>query len=120
MKNLKDNIRAATLGKSVKPRKISVAINGEHVEVRQPTLRQRNDLRDKCMVSQDDTLVADAVLYQIWGVILFCYVPGTDERVFDEGDFDSLANQPSGSFVDDLFEAFIDLSSVDISNEKKS
>jgi hypothetical protein len=34
-----------------------------------------------------------------------CYVPGTDTKVFEEGDFESLMNMPSGGYYQKLTEA---------------
>ena len=122
---LRNKLRAVTIGAVKKPRSKVLEINGEKLEVRQPTIKQRDDLRSKCidripLDNGDFEMKLDSIAYQIWGVILFTYIPGTNERVFENADFDLMANSFTGSFVDDLYEVFVELSNVDIKHEKKS
>lgn len=112
----RDKIREATVSASKKPLSSIVNYGGVKVEIRQPTVKERHELTKRGMTDGE----FDFLKYQIWGVILFSYVPNTKERVFEEGDFDALANQTSGAAADKLFEAWNTLSNVDIENEKKS
>jgi len=123
---LRDKIRSATIGASNKIGTRIVEVGGgQKIEVRQPTIKQRNDLRELCVSkvplgNGDFEMTHDGVAYQVWGVIRFCYAPGTDERIYDDADYDTLANQPSGGFMDTLFEMFVSISNVDVDVEKKS
>ncbi len=122
---LRNKLRTATIGAVKKPRSRVIEINGEKLEVRQPTIKQRDALRDKCvdkipLDNGDFEMKLNSIAYQIWGVILFTYIPGTNEKVFEAADFDIMANSFTGSFVDDLYEVFVELSNVDIKHEKKS
>ena len=120
MKNsIRDKIRAATVGAEKTALSKIVEVGGQKIEVRQPTIKGREDLRLRSLVKDGDGTL-DFVAYQIWCVILFSYVPDTNERVFEKTDYESLAGQISGSFVDTVYQTFDGLNTVDIQNEKKS
>ena len=120
--NLKDRIRAASVGSMPKPKSVIVDLSDNEdepmlVEVRQPTPRQRQDYLEKC---RDEDYTVDSLKMQLYGVIDFTYVPGTDEKVYDEADFDAMANSGLGSFIDKISEVFVELCNTDHKNAKKS
>lgn len=110
-KNLRDNL----FSKAINLDKRIIEINGDKFEIRQPTIAQRNEITNRCR--QGDNF--DGLAYQIWGVIMFTYDPETNARVFEDTDYEQLANMPTGSFVDVIGEAIVELSNVDISDAKK-
>lgn len=115
MSDLRDKIRSKTVGAKTKFANETLEIDGVEVEVRQPSVKTRSVLmkmsRDpkKAKGMDTDNISADDVLsslnygkMQVLSVIYCTYVPGTDELVFDESDYDALINQPAGGFVDDI------------------
>lgn len=72
--------------KSVPVRKKLITFNGVEIELRQPKL---GDILD----AQSET---DRTRGVIDTLIKHAYVPGTDERVFEEADTETLRNMPFG------------------------
>ena len=58
--------------------------------------------------------------FLVWSVIHNTYVPNTDELVFDELDYDSLVDNPTGGFVDEFSEVAARLVNVDTASKKKA
>lgn len=111
--SLRDQIRAATLGAKKEFKTEIVAVNGSEVEVRQPTLKERSDLRKRCTNVTEDSVEFNLFEFLIWAVIGFSYVPGTDEKVFHETDYDGLSAMPAGGWFDELSEAASRLTNVE-------
>ncbi len=113
----KKKLRELTLGSKPVFQKEIVEHNGGKFEVRQPTIRKRSEMRLQC---QDENGGFNMLKFLLWGVIENTYVPDTDELVFDAADYDSLAAEPTGSYVDILSEAAGRLLNVDGAEVKKS
>jgi hypothetical protein len=62
----------------------------------------------------------NSALMQVLAVMRLTYVPGTDERLFEQADQDSLMNEESGGLVDVLGKAAVKLLSPDIGALGKS
>ena len=86
------------------------------VEVRQPTVKQRNDLIKKCRKSDGSM---DEMEFIIQAAIHFTYDPESGERLFDQADYGALCEQPAGDFVDQFGGEAIDLLNFG-DQEKKS
>lgn len=82
------------------------------VEVRQPSLVQRNKL---VKGAGDDQMRLVALL-----TISQVYVPGTNERVFEETDYDSLLETPAGGFVDQFAEVAMELMNLNVEEQRKN
>ena len=135
MSNLRDKIRAKTVGSSKHFRKklvkyeppiydtkevalgdgtkyIEEIIVGHDepifVEVRQPSIGERNEVFSKNLGSGDVNL--ELILYM---AMKQTYVPGTNERVFEPADYDTLKDQPAGGFVDQFGNAALELMNVE-------
>ena len=107
--NIRDELRARTLGsKKVFKSKI-IKHNGQKYELRQPTLAQRSELRKRVL---DDEGNFDIFESLIWMVVFYTYVPDTDELVFEEADYDILRSFPSGSWVDEFSDAAASLINI--------
>lgn len=106
-------MRANTLGAKRDFKKEIVTIEGIEYEVRQPTLRERSDLRKRCSSISGETMKFDIFEFLIWAVIGFTYVPNTDEKVFEETDYDALSDLPAGGWFDELSEVASKLTNVD-------
>lgn len=114
--NTRDALRAKTVGRAAhlvtkriayyppiyKEDENGVYLDGHeempiYVEVRQPTVRQRNDLIKLCR--RPDGSV-DELEFIVQAALHFVYVPGTNEHVFEKQDHENLLDQPAGGFVD--------------------
>ncbi len=109
----RDNIRSKIFSGANKHRKSKVIdFMGEDVEVRQPTVKQVQDLAKEAR--KEDS---DAVLLSI---MEYCYVPGTDEKVFDAADKDELLGLPVGDWLNNLNKAIEEMTGVDVSMAEKN
>ena len=86
MATAKDLLRAKVLGQQVK--RIVVDIEGLPIEVRQMNVGQMLDA-----VNEEDNKRRMARY-----LIDCCYVPDTEEKVFDEADIDVLMEMPAGGY----------------------
>ena len=108
--SLRDQLRASTVGKRIELKRKIVEWEGKEYELRQPNLRERKRLREKILT---DTGV-DIFDAMVWLTIWQTYVPGTDERVFDDTDYEIFLNNPSGSFVDNFGSEIVLMSNLDL------
>jgi hypothetical protein len=67
-------------------KKVPIIYNGVELEWRQPTVQQAQDAQE-----------LEGRNFMVMLLIGYSYVPGTDERVFDESDYDDLVNMPLNS-----------------------
>jgi len=114
--SIRDSIRSATVGSKAEFKKEIVEFNGRKVEIRQPSVKVRRELFKRCM---DDQGRVDSMDFLVWAVIYNTYVPGTDERVYDEEDYDAFISKPAGGFMDKFGEVASKLMNVEESTEKK-
>jgi hypothetical protein len=105
----RDALRAKTVGSAKQFRSEIVTVGGEEIEVRQLSVRDRLDVYNRSTKNG----VLDPLQFQIWAVISTAFVPGTNERLFEDGDYDSLVDQPTGNFIDKLSEAAINMLNVE-------
>lgn len=105
----RDNIRKATVGAKKEFRKELTEWDGLEVEVRQPSVLSRRELLNAC---SDEEGNVDGQELMIWALIQNTYVPGTDEKVFDRADYDSIVNQPTGGFVDHFGKVALEVMNV--------
>lgn len=119
----KQKLRSLTLGKKKSFVKRIVNIEGEDFEVRQPTIGQRGEIRNKSMkitTGDDDSDVEfDMFSFLICAVVELTYVPGTDERVFSDEDYDNLKSMPAGGWFDKLTKEASELCNVKDDDIKK-
>lgn len=91
-------------------KRVEIEFNGATVELRQPSLRQ-------ILMAQGETDRAKALVNLIVG---YCYVPGTDEKVFEDTDADSLLAMPFGEDMVRFNKAIETLTSVDVRGQEKN
>lgn len=113
----RDAIRAATLGQNVPFKKEVVNYNGVDVEIRQPSHKSRRELFKKCT---DESGKVDMLAFLAYAVILNTYVPGTEETVFEESDFEVMVAKPAGGFLDKYGSVAASLLNVEEDIESKS
>lgn len=87
----RDQLRAALIGKKHAGRTEIVTLFGCEVELRQPTLKTILEARE-----EDDEKKRTTDVF-----INYAYVPGTDERIFEDTDRQRILEWP---FSDDLIE----------------
>lgn len=120
----KATLRNLTLGAKKQFQTKKVAIKDEagtehEFEVRQPTLKERSDLRKRCTSVTKDGMEFNLFEFLIWAVINHTFVPGTEEKVFSEDDYDGLIDLPAGGWFDELSEAASSLCNVGGDDAKK-
>jgi len=108
--DLRNKIRAAV--SSAKPRSVIVSFNGVEIEMRQPSL---GEVMDGQQTISEDRKEGVARM-----MIRFAYVPGTEEKVFEEGDVDMLIGLPFGDDMQRMNEAINNLTGVEVTDATKS
>jgi hypothetical protein len=91
---------------NTKPKSKLVDFFGEQIEVRQPKVGVVLDLRNAGEKNIKQMLISTLIQY--------CYVPGTDEKVFEEADEDQLMEMPFGEDLTRLQTAISELTNVNI------
>ncbi len=101
MTDIRDKIRSAVLAEQ-KPRSKNIVFFGQEIEIRQPTLKAILDAQQ-----EDNRQIGVASM-----LINYAYVPGTDEKVFEDTDADQLLMLPFGENFVQVTKALEDLSDV--------
>ena len=105
----RDQLRAALIGKKHKPERKRVTLFGVDIELQQPTLSSILEARGE----QDErTRTADIF-------IRYAYVPGTDERVFEEGDREAILNWPFTQELIKVQNVIVELTGVNIGSAEE-
>ena len=103
----RDDLRAQIFApKAFKSR--SLKLFGAEVEIRQPSL---GDI----LTFQDEVDKQTGLILLLTG---YCYVPGTNEKVFEEADADGILNMPFGDDLIKLNEIIEELTGIDVAGEE--
>lgn len=89
-----------------KPQVRTVTFFGEELEIRQP------DLRTILSISSSSAENRQMAIVDM--IIAYAFVPGTNERVFEEPDKDSLLGLPFGNDYSELQKAISELTNVNV------
>ena len=108
--SIRDKIRAKTVGSTTQFKSKKFDYEGIEVEFRQPNLKDRKLLLKK---ARDKNGEFDMIEFIVWSVISNTYVPDTNEKVFDETDYEVMLNQNTGSFVDKFGAEIAELMNVE-------
>jgi len=84
-------------------KKDTVDVLGADVEIRQPSIKDLQEMGD---IADDDKNAL--VLLMIEN----CYVPGTNDKLFDKEDYDNLMELPSGKWVQEFQTKYMDLAGL--------
>lgn len=117
VESIRNSIRAATLGFTVPFKSEIINFNGVDVEIRQPSHKSRTELYKK---ATDESGKVDMLSFLTYAVILNTYVPGTQETVFEESDFEVMVAKPVGGFLDKFGETASKLLNVEADLDNKS
>lgn len=101
----RDDIRAAFFG--IKTRSLTVNVAGVDIEVRQPSVKDVMSGATK-QGTDNSNIIVKVLIDQ-------CFIPGTDEKVFEETDMDALMATPFGKdwqLLNDAINKLSDLSTV--------
>ena len=109
MSETRDSLRQAILNKA-ETKSIKTTFFGEDVEMRQPSMRVVLSLQE-----QEDRSLAAAQM-----IVNYMYVPGTDERVFEEADVEILMSMPFGEDLARINNVIAQLTGVDIEEAVKN
>lgn len=107
----RDDIRAKILGYSGKPKSELITFFDQTIELRQPTVGEIEELQNQSEHSKGRTVRT---------LIRYAYVPGTDEKVFDEADVDGLQELPWGKDFSEVVKAVAKLTGIDIGGAEKN
>lgn len=104
-------LRAAIFAaENTKPKSVLFKLFGNEVEIRQPTVGQITKIAER----KNNVSVIVAVLIE------YCYVPNTEEKVFEEADREQLLDMPTGQWLNDFNKAIEELTGVDVKAAEKN
>jgi hypothetical protein len=98
----------AAKNKQVKSKVITLF--DQEVEIRQPTVGQVTRMADR----KDKISAIVAVMIE------YCFVPGTEEKVFEPSDKDQLLDMPTGQWLTDMNAAIEELTGVNVKATEKN
>lgn len=101
----RDQLRAALVGKKHAPKSVLATLFGVEIELRQPTLESIVDAKDD----------ADAKTRTTDVFIKYAYVPGTDERIFEDTDRVMILRWPFSEELLKVQEKIAGLTGIDLS-----
>lgn len=99
---VRDALRAATVGASRARAGEVVEVNGAQIEVRKPTVAERYEIITNA--AKDGGKGVDLRKMHASALINLCYIPGTEDRVFEDADMKDLTDAEAGGWSDTLFE----------------
>ena len=102
--NTRDRLRSLTVGSPKKFKSELVSFGGEDFEVRQPSISTLRTIAEKAEREGSVGMID----LGLWGMILCTYVPGTNNLVFDEIDYDEIISHPKSKFIELLTAKAID------------
>lgn len=107
----RDQIRSKLFGKKHLKSRV-IEIFGTQVEVRQPSIGQILEMQDVQSDKQQNQMVRMLIQH--------CYVPGTNEKVFDDADADSILEWPFDDWFNKFNDAITELTSIDVKGAEKN
>ena len=105
----RDELRSAAF-KSTPRKRDEIEINGVKFEIVQPLVKDREEIADKADGNQTKLL--------IYAVIAMTVVPGTDEKVFEDSDYETFRNQAVGGVLDNIAEKVLAFLNVEKDTKK--
>ncbi len=113
----KAEIRDKTIGaaKVFKSRKIEY--DDVEIEIREPTVKAWGDIL-RNVTTEEGKMEFDE--YLVWSIISCSYVPGTDEKVYEEADHDLLLGMPKSGWVSEFSDLALTMMSADMENVEKN
>ena len=100
----RDEMRAILLGKTPLAKSVTVHVFDMDMDIRQPSFKDMMSVREQ---GTEFEKAAEMI-------IKYAYVPGTDEKLFEETDRELILRWPFGPDLIMLQEAIADLTGIDI------
>lgn len=94
---------------------IQITMFGQKVDVRQPSIDQIERITQKF---REDTENERSAIVRM--IISYCYVPGTEEKVFEDADADMLLTLPGGGWLTEFNKAVSALTELDVGEAEKN
>lgn len=108
--NLDRDALRAKLFRNKKFKTKTLDLFGVIVELRQPSVGQIANLSDS----------ADGKTALVNTLVQYAYVPGSDEKMFDEADKNDILSWPVGPWMKDMNDAILELTSFDMAASEKN
>ena len=108
-KGTRDALRSKLLGGRKRATKLMEIKPGVEIEIRQPSVGARSKIMKAAGMSAGTQDVTDLGALQIAAVVNCCFVPGTNERLFDVSDSGALEELPTADWFDAVSAAALDL-----------
>jgi hypothetical protein len=87
------------------------------IEIRQPSIKLRKEIFDNC---RDKNGQIDLTIFPVWAIIKTAFVPDTDEFIFVDQDIDRLTSYQTGTFVDELSRAAVEVVNSDTAKKNEN
>lgn len=116
------SLRDKIFKKQYQFKEVKEEFDGEEVLIKQPSVQTRNELIKKASKLDPRTgdFEVDLLNMQIYGIIYCVFDPKTEERIFEETDFDHLSTSPLGNrIVDKLGDQVTEMVSVEVDGKKQ-
>ncbi len=94
-------------------------VEGSKVLIRKPTIRERNELQQMAITTEDGEAKFDGLAFRVHAIISCCIDPVTRKPVFERSDYQNLLEYPTGSWVDKLSEKLEEVLYVNTEKTKK-
>ena len=111
MSDKRDKLRGKIFSSSKKQTEI-IDMMEEKVELHQPTIGEIADLEQESKDANRREIITKSL-------IQYCFVPGTNERVFTDEDKDLITNLPA-TVLSEFNKAFAKLTNVDLGEVEKN
>ena len=102
----RDSLRSKLLSKKGFPSKLAkIKVDGEEitVELREPSIRLWGEINNKAVEFSDGSTKISMSVMMTQTLIACCYVPGTDERIFSDEDYEILLDARRGGPLTELY-----------------
>ncbi len=119
-RSLRDEIRAKTVGSNKIFKSKIVEFNDVKIEIKEPSVKTWGKILKAVMTIEDGVSKTDMDKYLIWSVIYCSFVPGTNQLVFEEADYENLESYPRSGFVGEFSEIAMDMMNSDAEKTEKN
>ena len=122
MSEAKDKIRAGTVGSKKIFRSRIVEFDGMEIEIREPSVKTWGLILKAAMGmdGEEGKNKTEIDKYLIWSVIYCAFVPQTDEKIYEETDYETLETFPKSGFVGEFAEIAMDMMNSDQEETEKN
>ena len=107
----RDSILRNIFARSANLKRKRITFMGQEIDIKQPTIKQIMSFTDESIKDHDKLIDA---------LIEYAYVPGTDERLFDETHREMLQSLPFNDDFTSVSEAIAELTTSDVEVAEKN